>query len=489
MAKKYYCGLCETSHNALKSRHQCNQCARFYCDSALEDARTVGVTTCVFCDGILSPFFLTTNLQYDTEDKIVADTDGISEDTANHSDFRLIQESLEISSELVIPPSYDIEIDQRDLEIIRQLQEKIGKRIPLLENEDFIKTNFGFIIRNHRIVSLSLFKQEIWGIPIEIGKLVELEKLYLRENRLEKLPDLSSLKLLQELDLSYNQLKELPVTLGNIPTLTTLILNDNLLKKIPISLTSLRLKKLNLLNNPCWNQQPRSRKLQRWIDNLKIKGCEVFEDPKESEYQNITLSPSEVKFLEEMERLIDKEIPYAETAVNISNLEQLRNLSFGYYSSYEKIKALGLVNLRLSILPRSIQGLNAVEIINLSRNLFNQLPQELLTLVSLQGLILSENSLDTLGDGIRSLKELKILDLEANNLKRVPKSLGKLRKLEILILKDNDLISLPSSLKDLKNLRMIDLRGNPIWNEREDRHELQKWFRGLKKQQCEIIGL
>ncbi|MHA2328940.1 MAG: leucine-rich repeat domain-containing protein, partial [Candidatus Hodarchaeales archaeon] len=299
MAKKYYCGLCETSHNALKPRHQCSLCARFYCDSALEDARTVGVTTCVFCDSELSPFFLTTNLQYRTEDKIEADSDGNSDDTAINSDSSLIQEKPEISSELVVSHLYNIEIDQSDLEKIRLIQGIIDKEIPLLENKENLRKNFGFIIRNQRIVGLSLFKQEIRQVPVEIGELGELEKLYFRENRLEELPDLSSLKLLQELDLSYNQLKELSATLGDIPTLTTLILNDNQLKKIPISLTGLQLKKLNLQNNPCWNQQPRSRKLQRWIDSLKINGCEVFEDPKESKYQSIALSPSEVEFLEE----------------------------------------------------------------------------------------------------------------------------------------------------------------------------------------------
>ncbi|MHA1975761.1 MAG: hypothetical protein ACW98I_02540 [Candidatus Hodarchaeales archaeon] len=489
MAKKYYCGLCETSHNALKSRHQCNQCARFYCDSALQDARTVGVTTCVYCDGELSPFFLTASLKNTLEKKIVTNSVGNSDDKAIYSDFSLIEDTVEISSELVVPPSYSIEIDQGDLENIILLREKIGKDIPLLENEENFRTNFGFISRNQRIVGLSLFKQELWRVPEEIGELVEIEKLYLRENRLEKMPDLSSLKLLQELDLSYNQLKELPDTLGDIPTLTNLILNDNRLKKIPISLTSLQLKKLNLLNNPCWNQKPRSRKLQRWIDSLKANGCEVIEDPKEGEYQNIALSPGEVEFLEEMERLIDKQIPQSKIAVNISNLKQLREFSFGFFSSFEKIKSLGLVNLRLSTLPRSIQGLNDVQMINLSNNRFNRIPREILVLSSLQGLILRDNILDTIDDEIRRLKELKIFDLETNNLKRIPKSLGNLRKLEILILKDNDLISLPSSLKDLQNLKMIDLRGNPIWNEREDRHELQKWFRSLKKQQCEIVGL
>jgi Leucine-rich repeat (LRR) protein len=489
MAKKYYCGLCETSHNALKSRHQCNVCARFYCDSALEDARTVGVTTCVFCDGELSPFFLTTDVKYLTENEIVVGSDGNSDDTAIYSDFSLIQENLEIPSELVVPPSYNIEIDQHDLKKIRLIQEIIGEEIPLLENEEKFQINFGFIVRNQRIVGLSLFKQNLSRVPVEIRELVELEKLHLRENRLEKLPDLSNLKLLQELDLSYNQLKELPTTLGDIPHLTTLILNNNRLKKVPISLTGLQLTKLNLQNNPCWNQRPRSRKLQRWIDSLKINGCEVFEDPKESKYQSIALSPREVEFLEELERLIDKQIPYSETAGDISNLEQLRNFSFGFSSSFERIKVLGLVNLQLSTLPLSIQGLNAVKMINLSHNRFRQLPQEIFTLMSLQGLNLENNILDTLDNGIRSLTELKILNLQTNNLKRVPKSLGDLRKLEILILKDNNLISLPSSLKDLENLKMIDLRGNPIWNERENRRELQKWFRFLKKQQCEIVGL
>jgi Leucine-rich repeat (LRR) protein len=266
-------------------------------------------------------------------------------------------------------------------------------------------------------------------------------------------------------------------------------LNNNKLKKIPISLTNLQLKKLKIQNNPCWTQQPRSRKLERWIDNLRMNGCEVVEESKESQYLGITLSPSEVEFLEDLERLIDRQIPHSEAAENMINLEQLRNFSFGFSSSIERIKALGLVNLRLSNLPSCIQDLKAIKMINLSHNHFKQLPQEIFTLTSLQGLNLENTMLDTLDSRIRNLTELIILDLQTNNLKRVPKSLGDLRKLEILILKQNDLISLPSSLKELENLKVIDLRGNPIWNEREDRRELQKWFRQLKKQQCKIEGL
>jgi Leucine-rich repeat (LRR) protein len=489
MARKYYCGLCETSHNALKPRYQCNLCARFYCHSALEDARTVGVTTCVYCDGELSPFILTTDIKNFAGDKIRARSNGNSDDTAIQSDPRLIQENLEISSELGVLPSYNIEIDTNDLDKIRLIREKIGKEIPLLENEENFRKNFGFIVRNRRVIALSLFNQKIRQVPLEIGELVELVKLSLRGNRLEKLPDLSSLKLLQELDISYNLLKELPATLGDIPPLTTLFMNNNRLKKIPISLTNLQLKKLKIENNPCWTQRPRSRKLERWIDNLRMNGCEVFEEPKESQYLNITLSPSEVGFLEELERLIDRQILHSEASENLLNLEQLRNFSFGFSSSFERIKALGLVNLRLSTLPSCIQDLKAVKLINLSHNHFKQLPQEIFTLVSLQGLNLENIKLDTLDTRIRNLTELIILDLQTNNLKRVPKSLGDLKKLEILILKQNNLISLPSSLKELENLKVIDLRGNPIWKEREDRRELQKWFRQLKKQQCKIVGL
>jgi Leucine-rich repeat (LRR) protein len=489
MAKKYYCGLCETSHNALKSRHQCNLCARFYCDSALADARTVGVTTCVFCDGDLTPFFFTTKLQNLTEDQIAVVSDEISKDSTNFLDSQTIQENFDLPSELDLAISYSIEIEENDLDKIRLMQEIMDRKIPLLENEDDFQRKFGIIVRNHRIIGLSLFKQEIRRVPVVIRELDQLEKLNMRENRIEQLPDMRSLKLLQELDLSYNQLKELPTTLGDIPSLTTLFLNNNQLKKIPISLTNLQLKKLNLQNNPCWIHQPRSRKLQRWIDNLTINGCEIFEDPQENKYRNITLSPREVEFLEEIERLVNRGIPHSEAAGNIGSLEQLKKISFGFYSMQERIIVLGLVNLHLSTLPRSIQSLSAVEMMNLSHNRFTQLPRELYSLVTLRGLNLENNILDTIDSGIKNLKELKALDLQKNKLRRVPKSLGALSNLEILILKENDLISLPSSLKDLESLKIIDLRGNPIWNEREERRELQKWFKKLKKQQCKILGL
>ncbi|MHA2346770.1 MAG: hypothetical protein ACXACP_08645, partial [Candidatus Hodarchaeales archaeon] len=161
MAKKYYCGLCETSHNALKPRHQCNVCARFYCDSALEDARKVGVTTCVFCDSDLSPFFLTTKDQDLTEDKVTVDSDSINDHAAIYSDSSSIQENVEFSSEIAVSPSYDIEINPTDIDLIRLIQEMIKREIPLLENEEKFRKNFGFIVRNQRIVGLSLFKHEI----------------------------------------------------------------------------------------------------------------------------------------------------------------------------------------------------------------------------------------------------------------------------------------------------------------------------------------
>jgi len=483
MAKKYYCGLCETSHNALKPRHQCDGCARFYCDFALRNAKAAGVTTCVYCEGELSPYFLTK-----PQSNLIINYphDQTSENSFTQSSIEEDKDSIPTFVEPSIPP---VEINQVDYEIISLIQDIIGKEIPFLEKEDDLKTNNGFIVKEQRIIGLNLYRYNLSRLPEKIAELVELEKLYLRSNRLTKLPDeLGNLKLLKELDLGFNLLKDLPTTLGGISSLQTLLLNDNHLRKIPTSLSQLQLKKLDLQKNPCWDPQSRSKKLQRWIDNLRNGGCEVYETPIKSYYSDIELPTSAVFFLEEIEGIIGQKIPFTKTDLDIITLKRLKDFSFGFFSSSEGILALGLDNLILASLPRSIQNLNLVKIINLAQNQLEHLSQELLSLTTLQGLTLENNYIESLDSDIDNLNDLKILNLSKNKLQRLPKSLGKLRNLEILILNHNRLISLPSSLKNLKNLKILDLRGNPIWEERKERHELQKWFHQLIKQKCEIVG-
>jgi Leucine-rich repeat (LRR) protein len=483
---KFYCALDGTSHHALKPRHQCTDCARFYCDSALDEARRAGLSNCVFCDGKLIPV------------KLKTDSLSISDVQREESPSPLITTELEPDNltesgqeeTLEKENTYVIEIIHHDLQIIRLTKEVIGQDIPFLEGESINPTDFGFLVRNKRVVGLSLYNHNIGKLPTVIGGLSELEKLYLRYNALTTIPEeIGLLTHLQELDLSYNQLVRLPAVIGEIPHLHTLLLNDNHLEKVPVSLTNLtELMKLDLQNNPCWNQ-PRSRKLQRWINNLRQTGCDVAEAPATINYHSLELSFNEVELLEDLERFLGIKIPLIELSSDVTNYDVLLTIPFGFITFQNHVIALGLGNQRLAELPRSIKHLKHLKFLNLSYNRFSNLPSAIWTLPQLQILNLENNNLKKLEDSFDQLKELKVLNLKQNQFKRLPKSLGKLKNLEVLLAKHNQLISLPSSLRDLQKLKLVDFRANPIWEERENRRELQKWFKSLKNRQCQILGL
>jgi len=490
---KFYCALDGTSHHALKPRHQCTVCARFYCDPALDEARRAGVSTCVFCGGKLIPVKLNTDsssLSAVQMEKGPITTELVT--TPKISEYSEYSNLTESDQEETLEKEYIyvIEIIHHDLQILRLTKETIAQDIPLLESESINSTDFGFIVRNQRVVGLSLYNQNIGKLPTAIGGLSELEKLYLRYNELITVPkEIGLLTHLQELDLSYNQLVRLPDTIGEIPHIRTLLLNDNQLDKVPVSFKNLtELMKLDLQDNPCWNQ-PRSRKLQRWINNLRRIGCDVAEAPATINYHGLELSFYEVEFLEDLERFLGNRIPQITFSSDMTNYEVLLTIPFGFTTFQNHVIALGLGTQRLSELPRSIKHLKHLKFLNLSRNRFSNLPSAIWTLPQLQILNLENNNLKKLEDCLDKLKELKVLNLKKNQFKRLPKSLGKLRNLEVLLAKDNHLISLPSSLKDLKKLKIVDLRANPIWEEREKRRELQKWFRSLRNRQCQIIGL
>lgn len=99
-----------------------------------------------------------------------------------------------------------------DLEIIRQLEEEIGEK-PEYE------------LDGSRVIALNFSMCELTYLPEWIGNLTNLKELYVSDNRLEKLPDLSTLTNLQTLNLEENQLTELP-DLSNLTNLQDLFVGE-----------------------------------------------------------------------------------------------------------------------------------------------------------------------------------------------------------------------------------------------------------------------
>ena len=81
---------------------------------------------------------------------------------------------------------------------------------------------------------LDLSCNQLTEIPKEIGNLYKLQELNLSSNKLTEIPkEIGNLQNLQELNLSFNKLKEIPKEIGNLHELQRLYLSYNQLKEIP----------------------------------------------------------------------------------------------------------------------------------------------------------------------------------------------------------------------------------------------------------------
>jgi GTPase SAR1 family protein len=104
---------------------------------------------------------------------------------------------------------------------------------------------------------LLLMGMGLTEVPESLGRLTQLQKLFLGDNRLTSLPEwLGRLTQLQKLDLEGNRLTGLPEWLGQLTQLQQLQLNHNPLATLPESLGQLKqLRVLNLSGNQ-WTVLP-----------------------------------------------------------------------------------------------------------------------------------------------------------------------------------------------------------------------------------------
>jgi internalin A len=290
---------------------------------------------------------------------------------------------------------------------------------------------------NESLEELDLSWNDLTEIPEEILDLTNLKILQLENNKIQEIPSfLDRLNNLQEIQLHHNQIKDIPESITNIHNLYRLNLNNNQIRKIPESITNLtNLNYLNLSNNQI---EEIPGKLVNLI-NLKA----------------LHLSNNQIQ-----------EIP--DTFDNLINLEELYLSNNQIEKVPERIteltnlRVLALYDNQIQEIPRSISNLGNLTSLSFGNNKIQRISEGIISLINLKSLVLYGNKITEIPKGIAKLINLEVLVLYSNQIIEIPEEIGYLINLTELYLYDNKIQKTPESLARLANLKKLDLHKNQI---------------------------
>ncbi|MEQ8470786.1 MAG: hypothetical protein RIC35_06350 [Marinoscillum sp.] len=266
---------------------------------------------------------------------------------------------------------------------------------------------------------------------------------------------------LNEINLSYAGLSEVPDFVFNARKMEVLILDWNDIKMLPKELSE-----LDSLKRIYW----RGNNLDQywWIRIQKIKGLEKLD------LSNNSLSrlPRAVRKLEGLEELVLDENFLGEIPVHrLARADFIKAVSFNKshsmsldqndYHQLDFIEILKVNNSKIANVHESFYDMAGLKELQLQENQLKQIPEGISRMKRLEKLSFYKNELETLPEDLFDLN-LKIIDLYYNQLEVIPDEIGTLIDLEVLFLANNKIYSLPESIGNLKNLEEMYVHHNRL---------------------------
>lgn len=140
-----------------------------------------------------------------------------------------------------------------------------------LEELDLYFNDFKFLPKEicelPKLKTLAVANNQLWNLPEEISKMPSLQTLYAHHNRLNSLPNLPNLKLL---DVGYNLFKVFPEQVYQLKDLEEFDITHNAIKDIPEGLLTLsKLQKVYIRGNEFYKSEVPDEKLVMLTDSLE----------------------------------------------------------------------------------------------------------------------------------------------------------------------------------------------------------------------------
>ncbi|KAL4161778.1 hypothetical protein PRNP1_002330 [Phytophthora ramorum] len=307
--------------------------------------------------------------------------------------------------------------------------------------------------------SLNLSSRDLCAFPVEVFRLYELleederswecavlKKLDLSYNEIAELPSqVEMLKYLLSFKMRHNRLRQLPLAIWNLETLTSLDLSNNELEGLPEQLGRLdKLRELGLEGNKIM-QLPESIGGLVHLETLRVESNQLRNLPSTiGRLRNLkTLSAHSNQILE---------LPTSFASLTgLLTLDLKKNCLVTTGDAFLKLTSIKFIDLRqnkLEVFPLLPENNSSLDQLFLGFNSLQELPEDVVLNVkeSLTALDLRDNKLQRLSDRIPQLYRLKTLDVTNNDLHDLPAGLGYLKYLDHLLVEGNPLRSVRRSI-------------------------------------------
>ncbi|MFN6437315.1 MAG: leucine-rich repeat domain-containing protein [Nostoc sp. DedSLP01] len=321
-------------------------------------------------------------------------------------------------------------------------------------------------------------------LPLELLNLPNLRKLDISGNPLESILDVVTqiLLYLEELILIRVELTEIPDAIAQLTNLTQLHLDSNQITEIPEAIAKLtNLTQLHLSDNQI-TEIPEAIANLTNLTQLHLSSNQITQIPEgiakltnltqlDLSSNQITQIPEAIAKLTNLTQLdLDgnqiTQIP--EAIAQLTNLTQLY-LSFNQITQIPEAIAqltyltqLFLSDNQITQIPETIAQLTNLTQLFLSDNQITQIPETIAQLTNLTQLFLSNNQITEIPETIAQLTNLTQLVLYNNQITEIPETIGKLTNLTQLDLDGNQITEIPETITQLTNLTQLDLRNNQI---------------------------